>query len=168
MGGEKMRTFEFDGKKRGIRLDDGTWQAIDWLADQRGVKWSVLAQEWATLAIQGEFEKGDNLTGVIRSAVMNALLQETILAERAEAYNLPEATGFALAGVCYRSEDFDHAVKQATLIDGCADLTSVEVHTGIDEFGRVSFYVRNLLEGQPSMTIATPFTPDEWRKGLEA
>lgn len=78
MGNEKMRTFEFNGKKRGIRLDAATWQSLDWLAEQRGCKWSTLVQEWASNA----GDDADNLTRVIRSSVLEALMMATICNEQ--------------------------------------------------------------------------------------
>lgn len=68
---EKMRTFELDGKKRGIRLDAYTWQAVDRLAANAGVKWAVLARQWADADPKGVEE---NLTSAIRAGVMAGML----------------------------------------------------------------------------------------------
>lgn len=68
---EKMRTFELDGKKRGVRLDAHTWEAIDLLASQSGSKWAALARQWAEIDPE---EAKDNLTAVIRAGVMAGIL----------------------------------------------------------------------------------------------
>jgi len=163
---EKMRKFEFGGKRRGINLDARTWNAVDWLAKQRGVKWGELAREWAEAGTSGP-DKDENLTRVIRTAVINELLRETVFAERAEAMCGHQATGFRLAGMFYRQDDFEYAVKQATEIEGTQDLTTIEIATGADEFGRITFYIKNQLEGAPSMIISTPFTKAEWESRTE-
>lgn len=68
---EKMRTFEIDGKKRGVRLDAQTWEAVDWLADQTGKKWAELARRWVSDDPQ---DAEINLTAVIRSGITAELL----------------------------------------------------------------------------------------------
>lgn len=68
---EKMRTFELDGKKRGVRLDAHTWEALDLLASQSGSKWAALARQWAETDPE---EAKDNLTAVIRAGVMAGML----------------------------------------------------------------------------------------------
>lgn len=68
---EKMRTFELDGKKRGVRLDTQTWEALDLLASQSGSKWAALARKWAETDPE---EAKDNLTAVIRAGVMAGML----------------------------------------------------------------------------------------------
>jgi predicted DNA-binding ribbon-helix-helix protein len=76
---EKMRAFEFMGRRRAIRLDEGTWQAVDWLAAQRGVKWAELAREWVANDDSGADE---NLTRAVRGAAMDALLVATVFNEQ--------------------------------------------------------------------------------------
>lgn len=75
--------------------------------------------------------------------------------------------GFQLAGLCYSERDFAETVGQA-FIESRADLTSVEISTGIDEFGRVAFYIRNREPDAPHMVISTPFTPMQWLDAVEA
>lgn len=154
-----MRTFEFAGTRRGVRLDAGTWTAVDWLAQQRGVKWSELAREWATLGTHGDGSDG-NLTRIIRSAAMAELLNETILAERADGFGGLQATGFRLAGM-FGDDDFAET-KSAGVIEDTADLVSVKVHAGINEHGCIAFYVENQLAECPHLVISTPFTATEW------
>lgn len=71
MMNEKMRTFELDGKKRGVRLDTHTWQAVDQLATQAGSKWAALARQWAE---NDPKDAEENLTAVIRTGAMAGML----------------------------------------------------------------------------------------------
>lgn len=149
-----------DGKRMPIKMELSSWKAVEWLADRDFVQWD----EWCRKAIDSG---GGNATASIRAAVIDGLLQESIQQERAEAFGMPQATGFAMAGVCWRPEDFDYAVQQATAIEGRQDLGSVEVISGIDDFGRICYYIRNKLEDCPSMTISVPLTPTEWLHKME-
>ena len=83
---EKMRTIEYNDKRTGIKLDPATWQAVDWLAKQKGVKWSALARDWLTIGTNGT-EADTNLTRIIRSSAMSELLNETIFSECQEKYS---------------------------------------------------------------------------------
>lgn len=79
MKDEKTRDFELEGKRRGVRLDVKTWDAIDWLAARAGVKWPELVQSWVT--DDPEAAKV-NLTGAIRAGVLADLMEATIVAPR--------------------------------------------------------------------------------------
>lgn len=164
MANEKMRTFEFGGKKRGVRLDQATWQAVDWLSEQRGMKWAALAHEWAMLAdhskqITGK-EGGDNLTGVIRTYAMHELLKETILNDRAQTLS---GAGPIWQSLGMASDDnFQYALDQATRIEGEDDFVGFKLTAGVSEFGKVTFYIENAIKGCPSLIISTPFTPEQW------
>jgi len=68
---EKIRAFELDGKRRQVRLDTRTWEAIDHLATQAGIKWAALARQWAQNAPK---DAEDNLTAVIRAGAMSGML----------------------------------------------------------------------------------------------
>jgi hypothetical protein len=151
------------GDRAGIKLDTASWTAIEWLAAQEGITW----QQWC-LAVIKKAPEGVNLTATVRSAAMDAILNATVFADRAEAFASPQALGFSMAGVCWRPEDFQYALDQATVIEGRQDLGSVEIISGIDEFGRVCFYVRNKLEDCPSMTISVPLKPEQWLEQMES
>lgn len=66
-----MRTFDLNGKKRGVRLDTRTWGAIDQLATQAGCKWAALARQWAG---NDPKDSEENLTAVIRAGAMAGVL----------------------------------------------------------------------------------------------
>lgn len=165
MGNEKMRTFEFDGRRRGVRLDEGTWQAVDWLAAQRGIKWSELAREWVTLATHGQMQQGDNLTGIIRSAAMQCLLSETVFQDRADMVTSAGPIWQSL-GMC-EDKQFHEALTAATSIDGSDDFVGFKCSAGVNEFGWVTFYIENAIKECPSLIISTPFTRQEWEDKIE-
>lgn len=160
MADEKMRTFEFAGKRRGIRLDEGTWAAIDWLAHQRGCKWPELAHEWAALGMHGP-EQDDNLTRVIRSSAMAALLNETIFQERAEMYASAGPIQMSM-GMC-SDRDFEYALEQAKSIEfQNEDFGGFGVTIANNEFGKATIYVRNQLKLGSNLIIQLPITIEEW------
>lgn len=165
MSEEKMRAFEFDGKRRGIRLDEGTWQAVDWLAKQRGVKWQALANEWVVLATGGKREKGDNLTGIVRTAVMGALLEATILQERADMHQNTGPIWQAL-GMCDDTE-LHESLTQAQSIEGTEDFVGFKLAAGINEFGFVTFYIENGIKKGSNLIISTPVKADKWAQEME-
>lgn len=149
-----------EGKRAGIKLDQATWQAIDWLADHNGKTW----QQWCAEVIQGTSE-GENATAAVRAAAMASLLHETVFNDRAEQFSGIQPTGFRLAGTCDR-KGLQEAIEQA-VIEGTADLVSVEIMSGIDEHQRVAFYIKNKLADAPHMLISTPFTPMQWLDALD-
>lgn len=150
-----------DGKRMPVRMEVSSWNAVDWLADRDFIQWD----DWCRRAI--EARGGGNATASIRAAIIEGLLWENVAQERAEACGVPVATGFSLAGVCWDRNDFDYAVSQAISLEGRQDLGVVEVISGIDEFGRVCFYIRNKMEGCPSMTISVPLKPEKWLDIME-
>lgn len=155
---EKMRTFELGGKRKGVRLDDGTWRALDWLADNRGQKWPELVREWAALA------DDDNLTRVVRSAVMDALLAETIFNERAGLFET-QPVEMQLAGM-FDHEGFEETKVLAQSIDFTFDDCGYQISSGLNEFGNVTFYLKSAMTDGVDLIISTPFTRDEWSAKL--
>lgn len=154
-----MRAFEFEGKRRGIRLDAGTWQAVDWLAGQRGVSWSILAHEWATLGTNGP-ETDGNLTRVIRTSAMQALLSETILSERASMHETAGPIWQSL-GMC-DDDRFHEIMGEAQHIEGAEDFGAFKLAAGVNEFGKVTFYIEGCIKDCSNLIISTPFGLDQW------
>lgn len=137
---QKMRTLEvLDGKRTGIRLDEATWQAIDWLAERRGKKWA----QWASEVIQRK-PTADNMTAVVREAAMNELLSETIFAERANDLA-------AMDGNVYTRNhgvvDDDGLRSYQDLARGESDFGGFAILFGVDDEGRDFLAVRNGLRG---------------------
>lgn len=164
MSKETMRAFDFEGKRRGIRLDEGTWQAIDWLAEQRGVKWAELAREWATLG-KHAIDSDKNMTRIIRSSAVQALLAETIFNERAEMFDTPSGPIWQSLGVC-DDEGLDYALAQAKSIEGHQDFGGFTLHAGVSEHGNAAFYIRSSMKDGDNLIISTPFRLEEWAERM--
>jgi predicted DNA-binding ribbon-helix-helix protein len=165
MATERMRALEFEGRRRGINLDQGTWQAIDWLADQKGVKWAELAREWLMIGTRGP-QKDDNLTRIIRSSAMAALLNETIFAERAEMYASAGPIQMSM-GQC-SDQDFEHALEQCQRIEfQNDDFGGFGVTIGNNEFGKATIYIKNQLKFGSNLIISLPISAEEWAELAE-
>lgn len=149
MAEEKMRAFEFEGKRRGVRLDDGTWQAIDWLADQSGVKWAELARNWVTNATNDD----GNLTRVIRSAVMNELLAATILGEdRGRQLAAIELNSLMRNSGSLNDKQLGEVMKSAT-VQGEIEQGGFNVIFGHDGVGQDCVWIENNLRGWPHFAL---------------
>ncbi len=148
-------------KRQPLRFDEATWTAIDWLSERFGKTW----QQWCLEVIEATPE-GENVTASVRAKAMEAVLLETVFNDRAEGIAGLHAAGFRQAGLCHTDRDFNEAKDQA-FIEGSADLSSVEVMSGIDEHGHVAYYIRNKLADAPHMLISTPFTPMQWLEAVE-
>ena len=151
---QRMLTLS-ESKRLPIRLDEHTWQAIDWLADESSQSWV----EWCRGVVGANSEDLKNITGTIRSAAMDGLLCATIFSQRAEqlAQNGPIWSGL---GMC-SDQDFDHALSQAD-IEGAEDFIGFKLAAGINEFGYVTFYIGNGVKECSNLIISTPFTMQEW------
>ena len=146
---EKMRSFELEGRRRGIRLDEATWLTIDWLATQRGVKWAELAREWA-----GQSNSSDeNLTRTIRSAATNELLSATIFNDqRAFDVIAQENHGVMRHAEAICDDERDDLMSGATL-QGGHDFGGFTVIFGHDEFGQDFVLIENNMRNQPHLVI---------------
>lgn len=69
---ERVRAFELHGKRRQVRLEVNTWEAIDLIARAANLKWATLATKWAE---SDPDTAQENLTAVIRAGVMKAMLE---------------------------------------------------------------------------------------------
>lgn len=157
MADEKMRAFEFDGKRRGIRLDDATWHAVDWLAAQQGVKWAELAREWAGDASGSD----DNLTRVIRTAAMNAMVLWAILGEeRGSDLAAMEANALTRRSGMFSDQQLGDFLANAT-VQGESDQGGYTVIFGRDENADDFLVIRNnMRDGLHFATLA----PDQGRE----
>jgi predicted DNA-binding ribbon-helix-helix protein len=148
---EKMRAFEFDGKRRGIRLDDATWQAVDWLAAQQGVKWAELAREWAGNASGSD----DNLTRVIRAAAMNAMVTAAIFGEeRGSDLAAMEANALTRRSSLFSDQQLDDFLANA-MVQGESDQGGYTVIFGRNESSDDFLVIRNnMRDGLHFATLA--------------
>jgi predicted DNA-binding ribbon-helix-helix protein len=141
MAESKMRTLELAGTKRtGIRLDSTTWQAIDWIAEKQGKKWS----EWARGIIQNHPD-ADNMTAVIREAAMNELLMATVLGpDRGQDLAALEANTLTRNSAMLDDRQLDDFMKTAT-IQGESDFVAFRVIFGHDEYGADFLVIKNAM-----------------------
>lgn len=167
MANETMRTFMLDGKKKGVTLDASTWKAVDWIADQQGVKWTDLAREW----IAERIDQDSNMTRAVRSGVIDTLLQYPLFDERADQAD-PESELFdplreTLQEV-HRDEDLAYALDQAKehgQILGHYSFGGFRITTGVSEYGAVAFYIENGVKDCPHVIITTRHGLDDFLAG---
>lgn len=146
---EKMRAFDLEGKRRGIKLDGGTWQTIDWLASERGVKWAELAREWA-----GE-STDENLTRVIRAAAINEFLLATVLKERGPDLSAMHASPLMRDSAALSDAQLDKILKSAT-VQGESDFGGFAVMFGQDEHGQDCVWIKNGLRDRQHFAFIVP------------
>lgn len=141
------------GKRSSLKLDKPTWQAIDWLASQRGQSW----QEWCNHALTN-VTGDENMTGTLRQAAMAGLLGETIFADpadRAEQLALQESHA-----LMRNSAPMDEALLKSTLkhakVQGRSDFGGFEVLFGFDEHGTDCIWIKNGLRDGLHFAIQAP------------
>jgi predicted DNA-binding ribbon-helix-helix protein len=152
----RMRTLELaNGRRTGIRLDPATWQAVDWVAGQQNRKWS----EWAREEIE-KYPNADNMTAVIRSAAMDAMLIATTIAEHSMTLD-SIADEHPLLRYSAMMNDKELAKHMSECqIYGSEELGGFKVHAGKDEFGRYCLWIENQLKEWPSLVIPMPDKED--------
>lgn len=149
---QTQRMFQLMGTKRtGIKLDDATWRAIDWIAEQDGKSW----QEWCSEAI---FNAGanENMVASVRSAVIEAMLIETVGGERrASALAAMERHPLMKDSAMLGDKDFQMVMDGATVY-GSSDFISFKVHFGRDQYGQDSVWIENALKDCPHFAFLIP------------
>ena len=152
------------GQKRRLplRLDAATWQAVEILASRSGITW----QDWCARVLQSAGNDSTNMTAVVRSAAMDGLLGESIVAERAEQFTGPQAVAMQMAGICNNSV-FAEDIR-AGAVQSSSEFGGFTLRSGTDENGRVCFWIENGLKEHPNAIVRTPFTPEQWRNALRA
>lgn len=147
-----MRTLELtNGHRTGIRLDAATWQAVDWIASQQKRKWS----EWAREQLE-RHPKADNMTAVIRAAAMDAMLVETILAERTATLNsIADEHPLLRYSAMMNDKELAEHMRRCQVF-GSEELGGFTVHAGKDEFKRPCLWFENQLKGWPHLVIPMP------------
>lgn len=152
-----MRTLELaNGHRTGIRLDPATWQAVEWIASQQGCKWS----DWAREQLE-KHPDADNMTAVIRSAAMDAMLVETALAEHAGTLDsIAENNPLLRYSSIMEDEEFAEHMHSCQ-IHGSEQMGGFTLHSGKDEFGRHCLWFENQLKGRPNLVIPMPEKEDQ-------
>lgn len=138
------------GKRTAIKLDSATWQAIDWLAEQKGKTW----QEWCSAVVHATSED-ENITGAIRAAAMDSILMETILANRATLDSIADNHPLLRYSAMMNEEELAEHMRSCQ-IDGSEEMGGFILHAGKDEFGRPCLWIENQLKGWPSLAVPMP------------
>lgn len=146
---EKMRSFDLEGRRRGIRLDEATWQAIDWLAAQRGVKWAELARAWAGQSAASD----ENLTRAIRSAATHELLSATIFNDQRAFDVIAQESHGVMRNAAALSDDERNDLMDGATVQGAHDFGGFTVVFGHDEFGQDFVLIENNMRNQPHLVI---------------
>lgn len=135
------------GKRTAIRLDAASWQAIDWLASQANQTW----QAWCNAALT-TYEEGDNLTATLRTAAMNGILVETILATPPSLEALADNHELLRYSAVMNDKELRDHMKGCEVL-GHENYGSFTLHAGKDEFGRPCVWIENNMKGCASVVI---------------
>jgi predicted DNA-binding ribbon-helix-helix protein len=132
------------GRRAAIKLDQPTWQAVEWLARERGQTW----QEWCKhilVEVSGE----DNMTAAIREAAMAALLGATIfpdLQDRAEQLALQESNVLMRSAAPIDDKLLNLTLKRGK-VQGGSDFGGFEVLFGFNANGTDCIWIKNRMRG---------------------
>lgn len=140
-----------------IKLDQPTWQAVEWLARQRGQTW----QEWCKEVLINVDDNDNNKTAAVREAAMAGVLGATIMPDLAtlqdRAEQLARQDNHALMR---NAAPIDDKLLMATLkrakVQGGSDFGGFEVLFGFDEHGVDHIWVKNRLTGGLHFAIQAP------------
>jgi predicted DNA-binding ribbon-helix-helix protein len=138
------------GKRTGLKVDAATWQAIDYLAGQRGITW----QDWCRAAIERS-GTDENITGTVRAAVTNDLMMASVLDGRGE--SLETIVGHTLMhdSATLNDGQWGDIMKTAT-VQGSEDFGGYAVFFGHDESGQECIWIRNGLRNGLHFAIIYP------------
>ncbi|MFC5549520.1 ribbon-helix-helix domain-containing protein [Massilia aerilata] len=144
------------GKRSSIKLDQPTWQAVDWLARERGLTW----QDWCKQVL-AEVTGIDNQTATLREAAMAGVLGATIMPDLAALQDRAEQLALQKNHALMRNAaPIDDALLKSTLkhgkVLGGADLGGFEVLFGFDEFGTDCIWIKNGLRNGKHFAIQAP------------
>jgi hypothetical protein len=140
-------------KRASIKLDQPTWQAVEWLARERGQTW----QEWCKQTLV-EVSGEENMTAAVREAAMVGLLGATIFPDfqdRAEQLALQESNV-----LMRNSAPVDDTLLKSTLkrakVQGGSDFGGFEVLFGFDEHGTDCIWIKNRMRNGLHFAIQAP------------
>jgi len=154
MSSIKQRTLTTaPGKRAAIKLDDPTWQAVEWLARERGQTW----QEWCKQVLV-EVTGDENMTAALREAAMAGLLGATIfpdLQDRAEQLALQEGHSLMRNAAPIDDKLLKSTLKHGKVLGG-SDFGGFELLFGFDEHGTDCIWIRNRLRDGLHFAIQAP------------
>jgi predicted DNA-binding ribbon-helix-helix protein len=127
------------GKRVSMKLDEATWQAIDWLAEQRGKSW----QDWSVLTL-ANMDEGENMTAALREAAMSGLMEETIFADRAGQLEAMELHPLMRNSGMLNDQQLEEILSKAR-VAGHSDFGGFSVFFGLDEYFQDCIWIKNEL-----------------------
>lgn len=135
----QIRTIRFKDKSATtIRLSTTTWEAIEFVAEAQGIKWT----DWVRTVLSTT-EELDNKTEAIRIALIDTLLSVRVFSERASGLDQWEGHPVMQGASPMDDTDFDDYINTAQQIDGQNDLIGFKLYFGTDRDGRPFVGIRN-------------------------
>lgn len=135
----ETRVLRFkDRNSRSIKLSTTTWEAIEFAAAEKNIKWTDWVRE--VLACAKEHE---NKTEVIRTALIDSLLSVRVFSDRACGIDHWENHPIMQGASPMNDTDFDDYINTAQQIDGENDLLGFKLYFGTDRDGRPFVGIRN-------------------------
>jgi predicted DNA-binding ribbon-helix-helix protein len=141
------------GKRASIKLDQPTWQAVEWLARERGQTW----QEWCKQVLV-EITGDENMTAAVREAAMAGLLTATIypnFEDRAEQLALQDSHVLMRNAAPIDDNELKSTLKRGK-VQGGSDFGGFEVLFGFDEHGTDCIWIKNRLRDGLHFALQAP------------
>lgn len=141
------------GKRSSIKLDQPTWQAIDWLAGQGNQSW----QEWCN-SILANVSGDENQTATLREAAMSSLIGATIFPDpqdRADQLSLQESHALMRNSALLDESMLNSTLKEAK-VQGRSEFGGFEVIFGFDRHGADCIWIRNGLRDGLHFAVQAP------------
>ncbi|WP_143131090.1 hypothetical protein [Noviherbaspirillum humi] len=133
-----------------MKLDEATWQAIDWLADQQSKTWQV----WCADALAPASD-AENMTAALREAAMCRLLEQTIFQDRAAQYAAMGNHPLIRDSGMLDDAELGSILEKAH-VQGRLDFGGFEVVFGFDEHGQDCVWIRNGLRNGLHFAFIVP------------
>lgn len=146
----KQRMIPHAKGRTGIKLDEPTWTAVDWLASSGGSTW----KQWCASIIDG-LPKGENMAAALRAAAMDGLLAATIFEERGEHLAAMERHPLMRDSAILDDTTLEEVMTGATM-QGWSDFGGFAIGFGHDEHGQECLWVRNGLRNHPHFALVLP------------
>ena len=140
------------GKRTGVRLDQPTWNAIEWLAEQSGKSW----QQWCAKVITST-PSDENTTASIRAAAMEGMLAATIFEDRRNQLAAMESHPLMRNSATLNDKQLEGELESA-MVQGWSDFGGFAVGFGHDSFGQDCVWIKNGLRNGLHFAFAYPLS----------
>lgn len=136
---QEIRTIRFrDKNATSIKLSNTTWEAIELVASNQGVKWT----DWIR-GVLAKAKEDENKTEAIRIALIDTLLSVRVFSERASGVDYWEEHPVMQGASPMDDTDFDDYINTAQQIDGENDFLGFKLYFGTDRDGRPFVGIKN-------------------------